>query len=361
MRTTIVNFIGKRGVCVLDNQKSAIEKVRAYAKTENAQHIAYLEEICSPFNVDLAILMNQILAKPITINFHPDRFSNNGKTIMDNLLNEGLYHGQFRTGTTNGDRSAFVGGDRFLWEQRIFFDVYPPESIDRPKYGALNLFQYLDGGSVRFGSCYFALNQDAVHRCTFAYGDSFTNPQTLCTSDTLAAVLASLFKDVQTNLRILNQMVASEQEALAVLLTSFDTPKHMGRNLDYCIEAHVHGDVSLKDDIDSFFIDESFQATSFAFQAENLCQKYDMKLHWIPKRQLGIRCIGDLFRGPKIPLLAQKIDLLFGNGQGVIHADLIGQASRDIELHPEEWADLGNKAQLFQSIKQLWHTVGYFG
>ncbi|HHY43192.1 MAG TPA: DUF3626 domain-containing protein [Thermoanaerobacterales bacterium] len=50
-----------------------------------------------------------------------------------------------------------MGGDRFLWEQRIFFDAYPPESIDRPKYGALNVFQYIDGASVRFGSCFFTL------------------------------------------------------------------------------------------------------------------------------------------------------------------------------------------------------------
>ncbi|HHY43191.1 MAG TPA: DUF3626 domain-containing protein [Thermoanaerobacterales bacterium] len=38
----------------------------------------------------------------MTINFHLDRFSNNGKIVMENLLEQGQYHGQFRTGTTNG-------------------------------------------------------------------------------------------------------------------------------------------------------------------------------------------------------------------------------------------------------------------
>ena len=76
---------------------------------------------------------------------------------------------------------------------------------------------------------------------------------------------------------------------------------------------------------------------------------------------MDIYCIGDLFRGPKIPLLAQRIDSFFGNNQGVVNAFLIGQASRDIDLHPEKWADLGNKDQLFQYIKQIWHTVAYFG
>ncbi|NLY62130.1 MAG: DUF3626 domain-containing protein [Clostridiales bacterium] len=173
--------------------------MRKYAKSKYPEHIAYLEEICKPFNIDVSSLINHVLSKPVTINFHPDRFSNNGKTIIENLLEQGQYYSQFRTGTTNGGKSAFIGGDRFLWEQRIFFDAYPPEAIDRPKYGALNIFQYLDGASVRFGSCFFTLKKDVIYRCTFAYGDSSTNPDTLCTSDTFAAVLANIFIDVKSN------------------------------------------------------------------------------------------------------------------------------------------------------------------
>lgn len=346
---------------MLHYQKDAIERVKKYAQSKHAKHIAYLEEICKPFNVDVSSLINHVLSKPVTINFHPDRFSNNGKTVIENLLEQGHYYSQFRTGTTNGGKSAFIGGDRFLWEQRIFFDAYPPESIERPKYGALNIFQYIDGASVRFGSCFFTLKRDAIHRCTFAYGDSSTNPDTLCTSDTFAAVLASLFKDIRSNGRMLNQVIASEQEALAILLNPCKKLKHMGRNLDYCIETHIHGDVSLKDHVDSFYMDQSFQGTSFETLAESMCEKYDIELNWIPKRQIDIDSIGVLFRGPKIPLLAQRIDSFFGNGQGVINAFLIGQASRDIDLHSEKWVDLGNKDELFQYIKQIWHTVAYFG
>ncbi|AUS96772.1 hypothetical protein CDQ84_05765 [Clostridium thermosuccinogenes] len=95
-------------------------------------------------------------------------------------------------------------------------------------------------------------------------------------------------------------------------------------------------------------------------KSEIMRQKYEIELNWIPERQLDIHCIGELFRGPKIPLLVQRIDSIFGNGQGVVNA-FIGQASRDIGLYPEKWADLGSKEQLFQYIKQLWHTVAYFG
>ncbi len=51
----------------------------------------------------------------------------------------------------------------------------------------------------------------------------------------------------------------------------------------------------------------------------------NIELNWIPKKQLDIYCIGELFRGQKIPLLAQRIENIFGNRQGVVNAFLIGK------------------------------------
>jgi hypothetical protein len=344
-----------------DFQKLAIDKVRENASFKTEECRIYLEQICKQFGVDIEKLIDRILQNPVTLNFHPDRFSNNGKTVIENLLEQGQYHGQFRTGTTNGGKTAFIGGDRFRWEQRIFFNAYPDNSLDRPKYGALNIFRYIDGASVRFGSCYFTLKKEAIDRCTFAYGDSSTNPTTLCTSGTFVCVLAELFKDVQKNGKLLNQIVSSEQETLAILLNKNNSIKVIGRNLDYCIETHVHGEVWLKDDVDSFYMDESFQETEFAKIAGELCHKYEIKLEWIPKRQIEVGEIGTLFRGPMIPPLAKKIDILLGHNQGIINAALLGEASRESELNPEKWNDAGNKREVFQYIKQLWHTIGYFG
>lgn len=344
-----------------DYQKLAIEKVRDNAKNKTEEYRIYLEQICKQFSVDVKKLIVRVLQSPITINFHPDRFSNNGKTILESLLEQEQYHGQFRTGTTNGGRTAFIGGNRFLWEQRMFYNAYPVNSIDRPKYGALNIFRYIDGGSVRFGSCYLVLKKEIIDRCTFSYGDSSTNPTTLCTSDTFVCVLGDLFKDVQNYGKLLNQVVSSEREALAVLLNKNNKVKDIGRNLDYCIEAHIHGDVFLKEDVDSFYMDESFIETTFAKEADELCRRYGIKLEWIPKRQIEVEAIGDLFRGSMIPPLAQKIDTLFGHNQGVMNAALLGKSSRDSELNPEKWNDIGSKPEVFQYIKQLWHTIGYFG
>lgn len=348
---------------MLDYQTEAVKRVKDYALTKITEYQSLAEDFCKPSAVDISTLINQVLSNHVTINFHPDRFSNNGKTIIENLIEQGQYHGQFRTGTTNGGRTAYVGGDRYLWEQRIFFDAYPQDVIDRPKYGALNIFRYLDGASVRFGSCFFELKQDIVKRCTFAYGDSSTNPTTLCTSDTFISIIAGMFDEFLSKGKVLDQVfdqaATSHGEIIAVLQTPRNT-KDLGRNLDYCIETHIHGDILLDKDIECFYVDGSFQDTFIGAQAEMLCSKYGITLCWIPKRQIDIGAIGNLFRGPKIPVLATKIDSLFGK-QGFINAELIGQASRDSYLHPEDWEDMGSEPHLFQFLKQLWHTVGYFG
>lgn len=348
----------KEEVKMVDYQTEAISRVREYALVKNAERQTFVEDFSNPFGVDTSDLIKRILRNPVTINFHPDRFSNNRKTIIENLLEQGNYHGQFRTGTSNGG----LGGNRLLWEQRVFFDSYPQDFLDRPKYGALNLFRYLDGASVRFGSCFFVLKQEIMNRCTFAYGDSSTNPTTLCTSDTFLGILAEIFEDYLDKGKVLNRVLTSstKQELLAILLNPCVKIKDLGRNLDYCIETHIHGDIQLEKDIESFYVDGSFQNTFIGEQAEVLCKKYGITLFWIPKRQIDVDTIGNLFRGPKIPILAEKIDLLFGK-QGFINAELIGQASRDSFLHPEVWGDIGSELELFQYLKQLWHTVGYFG
>ena len=329
---------------MLGYQAEALARVREYARAKNAEYQALADEFCKLSEVGVSTLIDRVLFYPITINFHPDRFSNNGKIIIENLIEQGRYHGQFRTGTTNGGRSAHIGGDRFLWEQRIFFDAYPQDAVDRPKYGALNLFRYIDGASVRFGSCFFVLKPGIVKRCTFAYGDSSTNPTTLCTSDTFTSIIAGMFDEFihkgKVLDHVLDQAVTSKGEVLSLLLSPNNELRDLGRNLDYCVETHIHGDILLNEDIDSFYVDASFQDTITGEQAKTLCMKYGIALYWIPKRQVDVESIGSLFRGPKIPILAEKIDSLYGS-QGVINAALIGQASRDSVLHPENgkiWA-----------------------
>jgi hypothetical protein len=326
------------------------------------EHPLSLDKFCAEFGVDVSFLIERILSNAITINFHPDRYANNGKIILDNLIEQGMYHGQFRTGTTNGARSAQIGGNRYAWEQRIFFEAYPPEELDRPKYGALNLFKYIDGAAARFGSCFFALKPDVVNRCTFSYGDSYGNPTVLCTSDTFAVILAAMLQEYQDKGTMLDKVFTafSPEEVLAVLLNPNGQLRDLGRNLDLYIETHVHGDIRIAADVEAFYVDASFENTQIGEKAKMLCEKYGVSLKWIPKRQLAVDTIDAFFRGDTMRPLAAKIDAMFDQS-GFVNAEIIGRASRDSVLHPQAWAEMGSEPELFQLFKRLWHTVCYFG
>ena len=118
------------------------------------------------------------------------------------------------------------------------------------------------------------MKHSIIDRCTFAYGDSASNPSTLCTNDTFVNIIAALLNDVQNKGILLNRLISSEEEALATLLYKCNELKDIGKNLDNYIEAHIHGDVLLKEDVECLYVDSSFQLTTYAKQAEDLCQKY---------------------------------------------------------------------------------------
>ena len=59
---------------MLDYQAEAINRVREYVRTKDAEHMAIVENFCKPLEVDISALTDRVLQSPITINFHPDRF-----------------------------------------------------------------------------------------------------------------------------------------------------------------------------------------------------------------------------------------------------------------------------------------------
>ncbi len=349
-------------------EAKVIDMVRFRAKTTESQDLEAIRQLLDPCGC--AGMAPEVLAArlfstcPITLNFHPDRLSNNGRWILQNILDEGQYKSQFQTGTTNGGRTAFPGGERDLWEKRLFMGGYHQEETanHRPKYGAVNVFCYADGASARFGSCFFALNQRAVSRCTFAFGDSSSSPEALGTRDAFAAVLRALFMEIHTTGCFLNRMDYTLDTAIDwIMAPEKESAIGIGRNLDHCIEAHVHGDVSLADDVQSLSIDQSFQGTKTEAIARALAMQYGLSLYWIPERKLHITQIGPDFRGPMIPPLAERIIEKFGITSGILNAEIIGRASRNVVENLQSWRDLGDEPTLFQSIKQLWHTLAFYG
>lgn len=341
-------------------QQTALDYARANSLPKLPESMEYLNGVCKRHGVRPVELIARMLQRPVTLNFHPDRISSDGRTVLESMTGQGYYHCQFLTGTTNGSRTAFPGGERYEWEQRLFGGAYPESARDRPKYDALNVLSYADGASMRFGSCFIALNTAVTRRCTFCYGDSSDAPKALCTADTFGCVVAELMHDVANHKRLLNQCVSTEQEALAILMRRRIEPARLRRNLDFCIEAHIHGDVSLASDVTALYLDRSYVATSIHAQAEELCMRYSIPLRWIPERSVRADAIDELFRGPGIVKLARKLE---ANCRGTvrINAMLLGEASQDSVRNAQRWSDLGSAAEVFQYFKQLWHYVGYFG
>jgi len=314
---------------------------------------------------DIELLANKLLyACDITINFHPDRFSNNGKLIIENLLTDGEYHNQHKTGTSNGG----LGGNRDSWEKRLFQGVYhdgDSEMADRPKYGALNIHNYIDGATARFGSCFFTVKPHIVERCTFAFGDSSTDPDVMGTSRQFYGILKALLNRVGDTGKLLDKENFTIKQAVDYILSmQKDCTKGMGRNLDICIETHIHGKLSLLEDIESFYVDEFFRSTDIGKMVETISERYDIKICYIPKRQFNISKIDDEeWKWKGVPLtrtLANRINEKFG-GNGQLNTILIGLASQDSVIHPKDWLDIGTENDLFQNFKKIWHYCAYWG
>jgi len=316
-------------------------------------------------NADIGLLVEKLLyACEVTINFHPDRISNNGRLIIDNLFTDGEYHNQYKTGTSNGGLNSYMGGNRDLWEKRLFQGAYHDGNsalTDRPKYGGLNIHNYIDGASPRFGSCFFSMKPHIVKRCTFAFGDSNTNPENLGTAGHFYGIVKKLLQSVQDDGKLLGKGGFSIKRAVDYILSmQKDNINAPGRDLDNYIETHVHGKVSLHDDVDSFYLDESFAGTDIDKSAVKLFERYEIKLRYIPKRQFPINKIDEEWKGPLARPLAEKINEKFG-GNGIINAALIGRASQDSIKNRKDWLDIGTEYDLFQNFKYLWHYVVHFG
>lgn len=177
----------------------------------------------------------------VTLNFHPD-IQIEGELTIDKMARDGFYRSQFETGTSSGGLTAKAGGDRWTWESDIFDGAYDEaDPALRPKYGALNFQDSLIGASPRFGSCHFRVRPHVLARTTFCYPDSHLKPQAFGTADRMDLITLA------------------------------------GRNilgldpvLDNYIEAHVHGPLSIEDDIEALVLDPSYRSTAIEESAQRL-------------------------------------------------------------------------------------------
>lgn len=135
----------------------------------------------------------------LTMSFHPDRLLADGRSVAEALCEEGVYRSQFETNISSGGLTAYAGGDRDVWERSLFAGAYQApgvRSCERPKYGGLNLMNYLNGACPGFGSCHLRLGRVANERATLVFGDSNDKPTDIGLIDAFAPVMAPLLESI---------------------------------------------------------------------------------------------------------------------------------------------------------------------
>ncbi|WP_380170135.1 DUF3626 domain-containing protein [Kineococcus sp. DHX-1] len=175
----------------------------------------------------------------VTVHFHPDRPagadpSGRPRATLEAIAADGVYLSQFATGTSGGGLTAHPGGDRWVWESRLFggaYDDAPPR--ERPVYGSLDHRHRPAGGSVRFGSAHLRLRPDVLRRSTSCWPDSAFGPVAVGTLD---------------RCDLLDWL-----DSAADLLDPLQDP------LDGYVEAHVHGPLVLVRDVEALVLDPSYR------------------------------------------------------------------------------------------------------
>lgn len=245
----------------------------------------------------------------ITLNFHPDRLVR-GRSVLDALAQDGAYHSQFVTGTSNGGLTAHPGGDRWRWESRIFGGAYDDaDPHERPVYGALNFRRQVVGAAPRFGSSHFRLTGAASARATFCYPDSAAEPVDF---------------GVAAGMSLIALAEADEQDALN----------------DY-IEAQVHAGVALARDVEALVLDACYRGTS----VEAAARRLPCPVEWHPGYRLTV---AELYR--------------HADYRGPEYADLGARIAEDGRIDPRIIGDAARTGRHeLQDLKMVWHTLARFG
>ncbi|TVX94112.1 DUF3626 domain-containing protein [Paenibacillus agilis] len=351
------------------SQRQAIKYVTQYARTRKSAARKSLMEVLQLSNISWSTFENactKIFSNArVALHFHPDRLTADMKTVAQSLLEQGIYKSQFETHISNGSVSAYSGGARDLWEKTLFGGAYQLDGVtdaQRPKYGALDVMLSPDGPAPRFGSCYFLLSPNVSTRCTYTYLDSHQDPVEKGTYEEFEDILAAIFKDTFFRNEAIGEKDLTPQKLIDHLLMNLEQPlkdpsnRKPSRNLNDYIESQVHGDITLKEDVDILVADPSFKGSFTGEILEQMCMKYSIKLYWHMGFVMKVDEIPSDFRGPTMPFLAKRIAQ-----HGYVDANVIGAAAVDLKRNPELWKDRGSYEEVLQELKYMWHILVRYG
>jgi hypothetical protein len=350
-------------------QLLALENITSYARNQRHEAKETIIHILKMSNISGELFENAVdklkAHAKIGLHFHPDRPNSTMKIVAEELLEQGIYKSQFETFISNGSVSAYPGGERDLWEKRIFGGAYQLDGTtnsQRPKYGALNLMLHPDGPAPRFGSCYFLLSPKVSCRSTYTYLDSHQDPKEKGTYKEFDLILAALLEETFLRDFAIGERNLTPARLIDHLLNNIEKPftdpanKEPNRNLNHYIEAQVHGDISLKEDVEVLVADPSFKKTYVGGILEQICHKYSIDLYWHRGFALRVDEVPSDFRGPSMLSLAKRIAQ-----NNIIDARIIGSAVMELNRNPETWSDHGSYKKVLQELKLLWHVLVRYG
>ncbi|MED4214148.1 DUF3626 domain-containing protein, partial [Priestia megaterium] len=151
--------------------------------------------------------------------------------------------------------------------------------------------------------------------------------------------------------RLINHLLANLKRPFIDVVS-----KEPARNLNHYIEAQIHGEISLKEDVEALVADPSFKGTDVGKVLEEICLKYAIDLYWHIGFVLAVDEVPMDFRGSKMPSLARRIAR-----NHCIDANIIGSAVADLKRNPLSWSDRGTYEEVLQELKLLWHVLVRFG
>jgi hypothetical protein len=349
------------------SQSAAVQYVSDLAKARDATNQQSIHEALAQASLPGSLFESTARTlreeARVELNFHPDRKAASGLIVAASLLAEGVYRSQFETQISNGSCTAQPGGYRYDWESRMFGCAYDRSTHkERPKYGALNLFNQAGGAAPRFGSCYLCLRPAVSQRTTFSYGDSVTNPDEMGTLQHFHWIWSAIVRDVLAEGKVLGQAGTTLPTLLAKLQTSlgpFARSRFAGepsRNLDDYVEAQVHGDIRLDRDVEQMVVDPCFVGSEVGQMLVEAAKKYGFPLYYHRGLAVAVDTIPDDFRGEAVARLAKRI----ATGATITAKD-VGAAALSLHDSPELWQEWASHEETLQQIKQLWHVIVQFG
>jgi hypothetical protein len=263
----------------------------------------------------------------VALHFHPEADAS-GTGVLASILDRGQYVSQFVTGTSNGGLTAYPGGDRWNWEQRIFGGAYDHvQGQHRPVYGALDLDGDPYGPAPRFGSAYLRLRRETLSRSTFAYPDSAFGPELFGVADRMG-----LITDYRRDGRAIDQAAAQGGGIVR-------------DRLDHYIEAHVHGEVKVPEDVEALVIDPSFDDHPVMEMADRRGLLVETHPGYVA--EVDELSAYPEYRGQDVVELAHRIAEAFSPPSHL--------TPRHVARARRAW-DLDG-----QQIKKVWHCLARFG